>query len=118
MQYKNFFPFILYQNFVPFMQYKNFLFVYAGSDGEVRFFITDSQPPESQDLFAINRNTGQITVARPLDYETVPAHQLTVTVRDSAVIPRETSRVFTVHLTVGIPPVLNFRKKRVWHCSF
>ena len=97
MQYKSFVSFMQLKNFTPFMQCKNFVtfmqcrsFVcFTGSDGEVRFFITDSQPPESQDLFAINRDTGQITVARPLDYETIPAHQLTVTVRDSTVIPRE-----------------------------
>ena len=90
------------QEFCCFYTVQEFCYISAGVDGQVRFFITDSQPPESQDLFAINRETGQITVARPLDYETVPAHELTITARDSAVIPRETSRVFTVHLTVSL----------------
>ncbi len=67
----------------------------------MRYYLSSWEPDDAAGLFTVRETSGQVMVAAPLDRETVPEIQLNVTARDSAVIPRETSRILTIILTVS-----------------
>ena len=67
-----------------------------GRNGQVSYYITGGH---TEDLFSIDESRGYLKIAKSLDYETVIEHKLDVTARDQGVIPRHTTREFTVHLT-------------------
>ena len=67
-----------------------------GVNGQIRYDITDGDVNEQ---FNIHPVSGNITVAKPLDYELIQSYGLRVRIRDLAPIAREMSRIFTIDVT-------------------
>ena len=78
-----------------------------GFNGLVSYLITAG---DDVNQFSIDESDGIIRVAKILDYEKQRLHVLTVTARDRGLIPRQTSKNFTVHITDvnDSPPVFEF----------
>ncbi|XP_071089001.1 protocadherin Fat 4-like [Haliotis cracherodii] len=77
-----------------------------GINGQVMYLITTGN---ELGLFGMGKESGALTVAKALDFDTHPTHLLTVVARDKALVYQETNRTFTLHLTDvnDNPPVFN-----------
>eukprot|EP00106_Octopus_bimaculoides_P021842 XP_014789284.1 PREDICTED: cadherin-related tumor suppressor-like [Octopus bimaculoides] len=67
-----------------------------GPNQEVSYYITGGDP---QNLFAINEKYGNLSVNKPLDYDTTTVHRLNITARDHGLYYKETSIIFTIFVT-------------------
>jgi len=67
-----------------------------GPNGRVSYHIVSGN---DQNLFYINSQNGALSVKNGLDYETVKVHYLNITVRDTGLLYKEVSAIFTVILT-------------------
>ncbi|RWS13519.1 Cadherin-like protein 3 [Dinothrombium tinctorium] len=79
-----------------------------GDNGLVTYSLHSRVPPASLSSslaanslthFGINKNTGWIFVARPLDFESKNIHELVVIAKDSGVQPLETSAFVSISVT-------------------
>lgn len=79
----------------------------GGLNGEINYFIAEGDP---QNLFLIGTTDGRLTVAKPLDFDTVPVHHLNITARDRGLLYKETSVIFTVSLRDfnDNPPIFDY----------
>lgn len=68
-----------------------------GDNGVVEYSISRRQS-DKDGYFAIDRNTGVISVNRPLDYETREVHELVVVAKDKGDQPLETTAFVTVRV--------------------
>lgn len=77
-----------------------------GLNGEVMYYITGVN---DQNLFSIDHKSGVVTVAKLLDFDTVPVHLINITARDRAFRSRETTLNFKLSLTDvnDNPPMFN-----------
>lgn len=77
-----------------------------GPNQEVSYYITGGDP---QNLFAINEKYGNLSVNKPLDYDTTTVHRLNITARDHGLYYKETSIIFTIFVTDvnDNPPLFN-----------
>ena len=64
-------------------------------NGIVHFYIVDG---DADGHFAIDENLGRISVAKSVDYEMNPVFRLNIAARDNGLIPRETTRIYTVEV--------------------
>ena len=64
-----------------------------GTNGELRYMITDGNTQES---FAINDTTGEITIAKDIDRETIPTFNLTIRAEDMGSPQRSNSTIVLV----------------------
>ncbi|XP_055990500.1 protocadherin Fat 4 [Sorex fumeus] len=67
----------------------------AGANGELRYSLAAGN---GDGLFSINASTGVLSLARPLDYELSPQHELTVLATDGGWAARTGSCRVTVHV--------------------
>ena len=67
-----------------------------GLNGDVWYYITAGN---DQGLFQMDKITGRLSIAKPLDYDTQPVHRLTISARDRGMLYRETTKVFTISLS-------------------
>ncbi|KAK3099557.1 hypothetical protein FSP39_006219 [Pinctada imbricata] len=68
----------------------------SGLNAEIKYFILGGN---ANNLFSINERQGIISVNKPLDFDTVPSHVLNVSARDSGLLYKETTALFTVKLS-------------------
>ncbi|GFR97539.1 cadherin-related tumor suppressor-like [Elysia marginata] len=66
-----------------------------GINGEIRFYITNGNTDE---LFSIGEDNGQLTVEGELDYEMQKSYTITITARDRGLHYKEVSKDFTINL--------------------
>ena len=64
-------------------------------NGVVMYEISSGDPDQ---LFALNLNTGKLTVNKELDYEKAKEHMLNITARDKGLLYRETSLLYRIQL--------------------
>lgn len=67
-----------------------------GVNGQVKYEIASGNEAVK---FAINEDTGAVTVKKPLDYDTVQLYKLNITARDQAFHPNYATALLTVKLT-------------------
>lgn len=53
-----------------------------GANGEVEYFLSKHTQPEVQRLFAVDSQTGAVTLTGPLDYEAQPSYEVVIQARD------------------------------------
>ncbi|EDO41767.1 predicted protein, partial [Nematostella vectensis] len=70
----------------------------AGVNGEVEYCIVQTAKAESASLFKIESHSGRILTVKPLDYETMQEHVLTIKASDRGIPKRET--LFSVVVSV------------------
>ncbi|CAG7831120.1 unnamed protein product [Allacma fusca] len=62
----------------------------AGPNGQI-FYSINRRQTDKDSIFKIDKNTGVISVNRPLDFESKEVHELVVVARDNGVQPLETT---------------------------
>lgn len=70
----------------------------GGNNGKVTYSINRRQS-DRDSMFKIDPDTGVVSVARPLDFETREVHELVVVARDNGAQPLETTAFVTINVT-------------------
>ncbi|KAL5011815.1 hypothetical protein ScPMuIL_010366 [Solemya velum] len=68
----------------------------TGLNGVVSYFITAGN---SVDLFMLDEVHGDLSVSKPLDFDTTPNHELQITARDNGLLYKESTITFNVKLS-------------------